>query len=78
MLWLLLLCNKLFLKHSGFKQPLDFDDNFVGQEFGQAQVDGSSLGVSHEVAVRCWVGLQTSKGWTELDVRAGSPMWWGA
>lgn len=54
-------------------QPLYLADNFAGQKFKESLTGQFSRGVSRAVAVRCWLGLQSSGGVPGLGVQDGAP-----
>lgn len=59
-------------------QTFYFAPNFVHQKFEKGSAEEFSLGVTHAVAVRCQLGLQTSDDLTGLDVQDSSFIWLGA
>lgn len=70
--WLLLTVWKFVFKCSGLQQLFHFAHNFVHQKFEKGSAEQFSFEVTHAVAVRCQLGLQTSDDLTSLDVQDGS------
>lgn len=63
---------KIASKLSGLNQPFYFAHNFMHQKFEKGSAEQFSLEVTHAVAVRCQLGLQTSDDFTGLDVQDDS------